>query len=190
MSFNTSDFTYNLLVNKYCRKMKKLLMLFALLLFVVETTSAAGKIDKFCSLGVRAGINLPTSGNIVFRPTFGGFCDLSCGDIISISIGLDYCRELDWHSSTFSSSDAQIGNLNIPIMLNFYVIEGLALKVGFQVDALIARKGDARRDSFYSALVMPLGISYDFDCGLIIEAKFNLDYLKNSAMQFSVGYRF
>lgn len=170
--------------------MKKLLMLFALLLFVVEITSAAGKIDKFCSLGVRAGITLPTSGNIVFRPTFGGFCDLSCGDIISISIGLDYCRELDWHSSTFSSSDAQIGNLNIPIMLNFYVIEGLALKVGFQVDALIARKGDARRDSFYSALVMPLGISYDFDCGLIIEAKFNLDYLKNSAMQFSVGYRF
>ena len=108
--------------------------------------------------------------------------------------------------------------LNIPVMANYYVAPGLAIKAGIQPGFLLSNKitatykvGGAEMDfeststegfnKFY--LSIPLGLSYEFD-DFVIDARYNLGLSsiyksklndlygvkpKNSVIMLTVGYK-
>ena len=106
--------------------------------------------------------------------------------------------------------------LNIPIVANFYVLKGFALKAGVQAGFLLDSKG---KETIYDNLEnrevetsgdiegikkfdlsIPLGASYEFN-NVVIDARYNLGLTKvcpgednksskNSVVQVTVGYKF
>ena len=106
--------------------------------------------------------------------------------------------------------------LNIPIVANFYVLKGFALKAGVQAGFLLDSKG---KETIYDDLEnrevetsgdiegikkfdlsIPLGASYEFN-NVVIDARYNLGLTKvcpgednksskNSVVQVTVGYKF
>ena len=78
--------------------------------------------------------------------------------------------------------------LNIPLLANFYVAPGLALKAGVQPGILLSANASASgggvstdidvSDAYNTFdLSIPLGISYEFD-NFIIDARYNLGLTK------------
>lgn len=103
--------------------------------------------------------------------------------------------------------------INIPILANIYVVEGLALKVGVQPAFLVSSKEKATwrhndepaSDDVYDAddmfkkfdLSIPVGLSYQIN-DFVIDARYNIALLninsdeyestKNSVIQVTIGY--
>ena len=101
--------------------------------------------------------------------------------------------------------------VNIPIMANIYLVQGLALKLGIQpafnvnasytastqgidVSASLSDFG-VKVKSFDFAI--PVGLSYEFN-NIVIDGRYNIgvtkmvenDDSKNSVFQFTLGYKF
>ena len=81
----------------------------------------------------------------------------------------------------------RLNYLNIPILANFYVTNGLALKAGFQPGFLIGSKlrvrsndgpwetADLKDENLFRTtdIAIPVGLSYTLDYGLVIDARYN-----------------
>ncbi len=74
--------------------------------------------------------------------------------------------------------------LNIPILFNYYVIPGLALKTGIQPGILLSHKSEAGDYSYSGTdglntvdITVPFGVSYEFS-DLVIDFRYNLGLLK------------
>ena len=146
--------------------------------------------------------------------------------MISVAAGLLYSmqgtRWEDLESQTAyyraMSKDRMVNlsYLNIPIVANFYVAKGFALKAGVQAGFLLDSKG---KETIYDNLEnrevetsgdiegikkfdlsIPLGASYEFN-NVVIDARYNLGLTKvcpgeenksakNSVVQVTVGYKF
>ena len=106
------------------------------------------------------------------------------------------------------------GYTNVPLLVQFYPVKGLALKAGAQLGFLTSKKAkidgvkvdidkieamygeDAGFRSF--DLAIPLGISYEY-ANFVIDARYNLgligilkgseNTMRNSVFQFSLGYK-
>ena len=101
--------------------------------------------------------------------------------------------------------------LNIPILANYYIIPGLAVKAGIQPGFLLAKKEkytrngheheNTEKDGLKSLdLSVPLGLSYEIS-DFVIDARYNLglsnlidddhtDYSqKNSVIMLTLGYK-
>lgn len=93
--------------------------------------------------------------------------------------------------------------LNIPILANYYVVKGLAIKAGVQPGFLVGAKHDG--NSFSDSckkfdFAIPVGLSYEI-ANVVIDARYNIgltktvkgdnvEKTKNSVFQFTVGYKF
>ena len=92
-------------------------------------------------------------------------------DWLSISAGVKY-EQLGWK---FKDEDAaKLDYINIPVMANFYVAKGFALKVGLQPGFLVsAKKGGVDYkdvcESFNFAI--PVGLSYEFNNGITLDLR-------------------
>ena len=108
-----------------------------------------------------------------------------------------------------NATDAKVnyGYINIPILANYYVVKGLAIKAGIQPGFMVsakAKQGDASADikdyckKFDFAI--PVGVSYEI-ANVVIDARYNIgltktmkgdgvEKTKNSVFQFTVGYKF
>ena len=91
--------------------------------------------------------------------------------------------------------------LNIPVLFNYYIIPGLAVKAGVQPGFLMRAKAgdDDFKDSCKKLdLAIPLGLSYEFS-DFVIDARYNLGLLNindndniknhNSVIQLTLGYK-
>ena len=81
----------------------------------------------------------------------------------------------------------RLNYLNIPILANFYVTKGLALKAGIQPGFLIGSKlrvrsndgpwetADLKDENLFRTtdIAIPVGLSYTLDYGLVIDASYN-----------------
>lgn len=81
----------------------------------------------------------------------------------------------------------RLNYLNIPILANFYVTKGLALKAGIQPGFLIGSKlrvrsndgpwetADLKDENLFRTtdIAIPVGLSYTLDYGLVIDARYN-----------------
>lgn len=97
-----------------------------------------------------------------------------------------------------------VSYINIPVLANFYLTEGLAIKAGIQPGIPLSTKvkfdGESvdSEDNAQFDLSIPVGISYDLKCGFLVDLRYNIGVTKmhkdvkaqNSVFQLTVGWRF
>ena len=85
--------------------------------------------------------------------------------------------------------------INIPILANYYVIPGLAIKAGVQPAFNVGHEDGADPKSF--DLAIPVGASYEYK-SFVLDARYNFGVTKiwdgadckNSVFQITLGYKF
>lgn len=129
-----------------------------------------------------------------------------CNEWFAFSIGAAYSQQgfkVDENNTTF-----KFDYVNIPVMANFYVVQGLAVKVGVQPGYMVSERGssdnvkDSSLDGYLDVkkfdLAIPVGLSYEV-ANIVFDARYNVgalswcktgESLRNGVFQFTVGYRF
>ena len=129
--------------------------------------------------------------------------------LVGLSAGLQYSMQ----GCKFDESGATVtiknDYLNIPILANFYVAQGLAIKAGVQPGFKLSSKATAKAggnsatadiddDAFKSFdLSIPVGVSYEYQ-NIVLDARYNWGVTKvmdgtdskNSVFQITLGYKF
>lgn len=129
---------------------------------------------------------------------------------LAITVGAIYSQQgakLEGNGSTLTG---KYDYLNIPVLANYYVAPGLAVKLGVQPSFLVSAKdkvevgGNSAEKDVKDALnsfdlSIPVGVSYEIS-NVVIDARYNwgvTEYLKNNAdgeknsvFQITVGYKF
>lgn len=119
------------------------------------------------------------------------------------------------HEGGWSKNQSKVAYLNIPIVANYYLAPGIAIKAGIQPGFLLSAKqkldgiGETpSTDTDYKDacntfdLSIPIGISYESD-NFVIDGRYNLGLTKinkesisgekdnrNSVIQVTIGYKF
>ncbi len=114
------------------------------------------------------------------------------------------------------NSKMNLHYINVPILANFYLFKGFAVKAGIQPAFLVAAKYkyDVKFNNMEEADVtseqdikegcntfdfsIPVGVSYEFSNGIMIDGRYNIGLTdvqknisgKNSVFQVMVGYKF
>ena len=161
--------------------MKKVLLSIAAL-FTVATYASAQ--ETGFGFGPKVGINLSNQtlldGDYKTGLTAGVFADYRFSNLFALSADVLYSRQ------GAKGDDAKIktDNLNIPILANFYLVKGLAVKAGVQPGFLLG--ANDMKDAFKTFdLAVPVGVSYDFNCGLILDARYNIGVTKVAKAEYS-----
>ena len=171
----------------------------------VFTWNAQAQDVKF---GVKAGANF---SNVKVSTDFGGvtpdgatsfyvggLADIGLTDKIHIQPELQYSIE--------GSKDADVSFVNVPVMLKYYIIEGLNVQAGPQLGILVDAEGGT--DGLKSTnLGFNFGAAYELVGGFFVDARYNLGLsdisdietdpgfsgdvsVKTQGFQLGVGYRF
>lgn len=125
-------------------------------------------------------------------------------NLIGVSAGVMYSMQ-----GVKGESDAKIKQdyINIPILANFYVAKGLALKAGIQPAFLVSSKTSDGNEEVDSKDIcnsfdfsIPVGASYEYS-NFVLDARYNFGITKvfkseteidskNSVFQITLGYKF
>ncbi len=133
-------------------------------------------------------------------------------ETMAVSADLMFSAQGDKYKEDDYTEKEKLSYLNIPILFNYYVIEGLAVKAGIQPGFLLGakstyeyddEKGDESSKDYYNSIdfAIPVGVSYDITESIVIDARYNIGVAniakdadgysaKNNVFQLTVGYRF
>ena len=121
-------------------------------------------------------------------------------DWFSAALGLNYAQQ-GWK---FNDVKCKYDYLNVPLVADFYVARGLALKTGVQLGFLMNAKWDdlnVKDDCNKTNFSIPIGISYEFS-NVVLDLRYNValskvnknatDNLKfrSDLVQITIGYKF
>ncbi|MFI3319777.1 MAG: porin family protein [Rikenellaceae bacterium] len=115
--------------------------------------------------------------------------EYSLSDVSAISADIMYAQT--------GSDNLSASYLNIPILYNYKFAEGFAVKAGIQPGFLMG--GDLKDwDGESFALAVPVGVSYDLECGIGFDLRYNFGLTEvvkdsemvNNVLSFTVGYKF
>jgi hypothetical protein len=87
-------------------------------------------------------------------------------DWLSLSAALKY-EQLGWEWQ--NASTVKLDYIDIPLMANFYVAKGFALKVGLQPGFMVSDNVNGEFKSFN--LSIPVGLSYEFKNGITLDLR-------------------
>ena len=186
--------------------MKKTILLIAVVL-------AAGVVSgqKTFTFGPKVGINIAdlyassaenTRDLNGTKPSLivGAFAEYRALKWLAVSADVLYSRQGSTDKATWTERgpgggfvteseefSCRLNYLNIPILANFYVTKGLALKAGIQPGFLIGSKlrvrsndgpwetADLKDENLFRTtdIAIPVGLSYTLDYGLVIDARYN-----------------
>ena len=180
--------------------MKKMMIL-AVMMVATLTASAQWTVTPKVGLNL-ANLSGDVSGNnIKLGLAAGAELMYRVSPLVGVSGGLIYSMQ---GCSSDGDVKLNIDELNIPILANFYVADGLALKAGLQPGFIMSAKSKSDKvevdvkDLYQSLeLSVPLGISYEVS-DFVIDARYNLGIAKlnkgngsvrNSVIQFTLGYK-
>ncbi len=161
-----------------------------------------------CSMSSLMGTN--TSG---VRFSFAGGIELEgfLTDAVSLSLEALYARQGGEKDLNGIKTKIRVDYLKIPLMANFYIYKGLAIKMGFQFAINMSNhfdQSDINRSGHLSDigyksrdfdLSIPVGIAYEFKNHIVIDARYNIStskfFIDSDATRFNtfmltVGYRF
>ena len=180
--------------------MKKILMIAALM---VATLSANAQ-EMFLKPMVGGTLSTMTGDNdgdakmkvgLVAGAEFG----YNFTENMGVTAGLLYAME--GAKSKALDKNLNLDYLNIPILFNYYIIPGLAVKAGVQPGFLVRAKYDDEniKDLFKKVdFSIPIGVSYEFS-DFVVDARYNLGLTKiydigdakcyNSVIQLTLGYK-
>ncbi|MBQ7471243.1 MAG: PorT family protein [Prevotella sp.] len=151
-------------------------------------------------------------------------------DRIGLSAGINFAQAgSGWKDTDILMSGAKLSlkdmkiqttYLNIPLMFNYYVLKGFALKAGLQMSFLTNAKAKAKATVDYGGgltrnedynesvkddfkkfdLAIPIGLSYDFKFPISLDLRYNIGLLKvnkegdkssrNMVCDLTIGYKF
>lgn len=202
--------------------MKKLFMVAAMAVAVltVKAQSLACQDEGTFSVKPYAGLSMSTmlgdkdESNVRAGFTAGAEAQYMVNEWFAVSAGLAYSQQGGVAIDDGIKFTFDLDYINMPILANFYVCKGLALKVGIQPGYAMNQKLELT-DGFYPVsgdisdylrkfdIAMPIGISYEiqnvvvdarFNTGIFgvfkDEDKFSTDNYTNAAFHVTVGYRF
>lgn len=199
--------------------MKKLLFVVLALFMAVGAQAQAEEGDV--SLQVRVGMNVSSMtdyNRAKFGYAFGMEMEYMMTDWLGLSAALLYSDQGGKDKTDGIRETLDIDFANVPVMLNCYVLPGLAVKAGlqpsFRTKATVRTDGaSVDLDWFLSTLSkavgetvemrkfmlsVPVGLSYEYK-HFVIDARYNIgvtpimkggDNWHNSVFQLTLGYKF
>ena len=117
-----------------------------------------------------------------------------------VALGLNYAQQ-GWKVNDVAT---KLGYLNVPLVADFYVARGLALKTGVQFGFLMSAKvddADVKDTCEKFNFSIPIGISYEIS-NFVLDVRYNIGLSKvnknatdnnkyrSDLVQFTVGYKF
>ena len=203
--------------------MKKLLVMAAMVLSSVGAFAQYSAGDFTIQPKVGLNCSSVTSDNTDYKAGFVGGVEAEyhVSPLVGLSAGILYSMqgykssgnfEIDGKDVTSGTFTAKLDYVNIPILANFYVAKGLALKAGVQPGFNVNHKGklegqilghdyssDSRTINGVKSFdfSIPVGISYEY-MNVCLDARYNIGCTKvfdngdgnNSVFQLTLGYKF
>ena len=190
--------------------MKKLLIL-AIVALASLTASAQQEVGTW-SVTPKVGFNLATvtdtDAGMKFGVVTGADLTYQLQEKFAISAGAFYSMQGAKYKHDGITDTWKLDYINVPVLANFYVIPGLAIKAGIQPGFNLSHKfkresqgnsGEGDIDHFKSFdLSIPIGASYEIS-DFVIDARYNFGLTKlwdvtgssskNSVIQVTVGYK-
>jgi len=123
---------------------------------------------------------------------------------LSLTAGLLYTQQ-GWMGKGTGPQTTKLNFINVPLMVNFYVLKGLALKLGLQMGfRLTATEGNESVGDLYEGfnLGLPIGVSYEFKSPITIDLRYipglttinkdsNSDWkMRSDVLTLTIGYKF
>jgi len=198
--------------------MKKIMMIAAM---IVASMSANAQVaDGVFTIKPTVGINLATMSKFDDSKMRVGLVagvegEYGLADDFSFSAGLLYSQQgVKFKDNLLGIGldlTSKLDYINIPIMANYYIVKGLAVKIGvqpgFKVNSTLS--GDASYEDAKSsgsstitnakgfALSVPMGLSYEYN-NFVLDARYNLGVTKaldngdskHSWFAITLGYKF
>lgn len=139
-------------------------------------------------------------------PVFGAVAEYGLQEKLGVSAGLLFSMQgykVDYSDDfgNTAKSTIKMNYLNVPILANYYVVKGLAVKAGLQPAFLLSAKQDSEdfKDKCKSfELSIPVGASYEIS-NFLVDVRYNIpltkyndrgsESVKNSVIQLTVGYK-
>ena len=93
-------------------------------------------------------------------------------DWLTISAGVMY-QQQGWKFKDYSET-TKLDYINIPVLANFYVAKGFALKIGVQPGFLVSAKEgstDVKDNCKSFNFAIPVGLSYEFKNGITLDLR-------------------
>ena len=193
--------------------MKKLFVMAALVLSSVGAFAQynAGDVTIQPKVGLNV-TNLTGGGSDAkYKAGFVGGAELEyhVSPTVGISGGVLYSMQGTKYNGQYKSTkfdgNINLNYINIPILANVYVADGLALKAGVQPGFNVSSKISASpleldiKDGVNSVdFSIPVGISYEY-ANVCLDARYNIgvtntfkdsDNSRNSVFQLTLGYKF
>ena len=193
--------------------MKKLMMIAVMAIFAM-TASAQNtnrEVGAFTlqpkvglAIGSFSGEYITVGGKVENKKRVGFTAGLE-GEIyatnwLGIALGLNYAQQ-GWK---FNDVKCKYDYLNVPLVADFYVARGLALKTGVQLGFLMNAKWDdlnVKDDCNKTNFSIPIGISYEFS-NVVLDLRYNVALSKvnknatdnykyrSDLVQITIGYKF
>ena len=123
---------------------------------------------------------------------------------LSLTAGLMYTQQ-GWMGKGTGPQTTKLNFINVPLMVNFYVLKGLALKLGLQMGFRVsATEGNESVGDLYEGfnLSLPIGVSYEFKSPITLDLRYipaltpinkdsNSDWkMRSDVLTLTIGYKF
>jgi len=187
-------------------------------LFGAMTFNATAQEEKI-RFGAKAGLNVSNlvgdpDENFKIAYHIGAVLEIPISDKFAFQPELLYSAQGSQTEDLGFDVKTNLSYINLPLMFKYYVASGLSIEAGPQVGFLVSAKGKIEAndfdeevdiDEFFTGIDLGanFGIGYQLDMGLFFQGRYNLglsnindeDFadefkIKNSVIQFSVGYKF
>jgi len=181
--------------------MKKFMLMAAVLIASVAASAQneVGQITVAPTVGLNLSSTTGDGAKMMPVVAAGVVGEYGLMDKLGISAGLMFSMQ----GAKVDGSDEKLkmNYLNIPILGNYYVWQGLAIKAGIQPGILLSAKAgdyDIKSDCKSLDFSIPVGVSYEIN-KFVVDARYNIgltgivdggDSAKNSVFQITVGYKF
>ncbi len=181
--------------------MKKLIV--AVITLFIGTTAFSQEID----LGVKAGVNFASISDVNVdlssRTGFqaGIFAGIKFTDKVGIQADLLYSQQ----GAEFDAGKFELSYVNVPIVLKYYLVQGLNLQAGPQFGFVVDDKISLNvfgeiADAEKADVSGIIGAGYDFPLGIRMDARYNFGFTdvsndvagnnKNNVFSLALGYSF
>lgn len=188
-------------------------MIMAAFMVAAVTANAQGEVGSL-TIQPKIGMNLATMTKMddtkILVGMAGGIeAEYVVANKFSVALGALYSKQGCAFDTDIDYAHYSMDYLNIPIVANYYIIPGLAIKAGIQPSFLMGAKYKIKEDGYSDSrdikdncktfdLAIPLGASYEYK-NFVFDARYNLSVLKvnkggddkirNSVIQFTLGYK-
>lgn len=145
------------------------------------------------SITPRAGLNIATIGGeggegaaSKIGLTIGGEAEYRMNNV-GYSVGLFYSQEGASEKDSKTDEKLNLHYLNVPVLVNLHLLEGLSLKMGLQPSLLLAANISASQGSISGSvnisknikdlgLSIPVGLSYEYK-NVMLDVRYNFGLL-------------